>query len=140
MIRPRPTPDAILAAVCKALGLHPYDLWGRGRMPRVVQARMVAVAVARRETYLSFPEIARLVLKRGNHSTAVTCLKRYRANPDQLVGNEPMRSVVERVAHAARWPAVRVEPPGVAVDGPGSVRNGLAGSGSIPARGGPGAS
>lgn len=82
-IRPRrPIPPQVIAAeVCKWLGLDHAELVGRGRHKLVVFGREITVALCRRMTTLSYPEIARAFGKQ-THSTVLTAHRRIQAQID----------------------------------------------------------
>ncbi len=87
-IRPRrPIPPQVIAAeVCKWLGLEHAELVGRGRHKLVVFGREVTVALCRRMTTLSYPEIARAFGKQ-THSTVLTAHRRIQSQID--AGEQP---------------------------------------------------
>lgn len=94
----RVRPDEILAAALTVCVVDLSDLCGKGKHADTVAARTIFVVLCRELTILSYPDISRL-MGRTNHSTAVTAVRRYHANP------EPLRARLEAVrvlAEAAR--------------------------------------
>jgi len=67
--------EEILRTVCLELSVSLVELAGSGRHPRVVIARALCTALARKLTDLSYPEIARGI-GRPNHSTVITANQR----------------------------------------------------------------
>ncbi|MCU0688562.1 MAG: DnaA/Hda family protein [Phycisphaerales bacterium] len=76
--------DQVVSLVCDRLRVTMIELSGKGRHHRVVLARAVATALARRCTSASYPEIARAI-GRPNHSTVITAHQRL---TEQLSRNE----------------------------------------------------
>jgi chromosomal replication initiator protein len=67
--------QAIVQVVCESLEVSQSELLGPGRQKRVVLARALIGALARRLTNCSFPEIAR-AMGRAHHSSIVTACQR----------------------------------------------------------------
>lgn len=91
------TPAQVVTSICDRLGVTHAELAGRGRHHRVVLARAMSTAVARRLTSASYPEIARAI-GRPNHSTVITAHQRM----TELIGrDEHVEDRGQRVALAA---------------------------------------
>ena len=82
-------PDEILQAVLAVCRADLADVCGRNRHVETVVARTIFAVLCRELTTRSYPEIAKFIA-RPNHSTCVTAVNRYRANPD------PYRAQLER--------------------------------------------
>ncbi len=67
--------EEVIRTVCFELSVSATELAASGRHPRVVLARALCTAIARRLTDLSYPEIARSI-GRPNHSTVITAHQR----------------------------------------------------------------
>ena len=67
--------EEIVRTVCFELSVSSGELGASGRHPRVVLARALCTALARRLTDQSYPEIARAI-GRPNHSTVITAHQR----------------------------------------------------------------
>lgn len=61
-------PEAIVAEVARGFGLSYDDVTGPCRARHLIRARVIAMAVVRRATDLSYPQIGRLF---GRHHTTV---------------------------------------------------------------------
>lgn len=68
--------DQLILEVCGAMGVPLHEFYGVIKHPRVVAVRRLCSFLIRENTYLSFPEIARL-MRRPNHSTIITQYKEY---------------------------------------------------------------
>jgi hypothetical protein len=75
----------IIRHTCRLLNVPLEDFFGRERTRKVLLARGVAVAAARRATPVSFPGIARAMGSRS-HSTTVTQYKVISERLDKTVG------------------------------------------------------
>lgn len=106
--------------VLREYGVPLVEFCGRGRHPRVVEARGVFVYLARARTYASYPEIAVAMKPEGaasNHSTAITAMRRIER---KMSGDGRLRDRVARVQGAIDvrtrgWMTRAVEPYAVEV-------------------------
>ena len=73
--RPPPTPDAIIAAVCRRIGVTPADLRGRSRTRDVTYARHLAMYLMKEDARRTVAEIGRLFGNR-DHSTVLAGIHR----------------------------------------------------------------
>lgn len=74
----------VLRAVHLVTGVEPCELLEPVRSARVVRARRLVAAAARRWTHASFPEISRVISAGKGHSTALTAARDFERYRDCL--------------------------------------------------------
>lgn len=97
---PPPSIAVISATVRMMLGVSVEEFYGNTRHPLTVLARMLTVAIARRITPNSYPEIAHDMGKTG-HSSMQNAMKRFEAKYG-LTTYDYVRSLYPNARHAAK--------------------------------------
>jgi chromosomal replication initiator protein len=96
--RPTPSLEAIQDAVCDAFAITRDELLSPSRAARLVWPRQVAMYLARENTDLTFPDIARRFGRR-NHTTVMHAVKR---TADRLTSDreafDTVRELTERLS------------------------------------------
>jgi len=73
--KPKATAILIINEICAAWGIPQYRLVGDERFSEIVRPRWAAMAIIRRITPLSYPQIAKFVGKRDHSSVMSGCRK-----------------------------------------------------------------
>lgn len=100
------SPGALLEATYDEAGIGLCDLWSHSRHENVVRARMALVAVARRRTLMSFPQINKKLLGRpsSGHSTSVTAFRRFGRDADKRgADGRTLAALADSIEAAADW-------------------------------------
>lgn len=100
----------IVAAALNVTRTSLPEVCGRGRAKEVVLARLAIVVVARRQTYYSYPDIAR-ECSRVNHSSAIGAYQRYESDPGRYADLiEQVEQEAQRARRGQRLPGRTLGP------------------------------
>ncbi len=72
----------ILKKVCSDYGVSIFELLGKGRRAKIIEAKIKAIDLFRKENY-SYPEIA-TILGNKKHSTIISLHKKYKNQDKKL--------------------------------------------------------
>ena len=95
-----PTPQLAMEVVAEATGIELDDILGPSQSTSVTRARRVAMAVARRTTHCSYPELGRAFNHR-DHKTVMSAVRHVEADErDQVLARRVEQLVWEAVEAA----------------------------------------